>query len=124
MAAPAITNESVLEFTQNNTKELPICELYDDATGLVVDISGCTEIVYSIFSENYETLLCTGNFSTDNKVAFVTDGTDGKAKFIPVTGDMDTPGRYLSTWKFTFADTKVEEVPGADIVIRTPAPTS
>ena len=118
-----VTNQKELIFGQNNTKEQPACELIDEETNTAVDISGCTEIVYSIFSKDYETLLCTGTKTGDGEVTFVTDGTDGQAKFTPASGDMATPGRYISSWKFTFPGPLVAEVQGADVLIRPPAPT-
>lgn len=82
----------ILEYIQNQDYEGMQIH-YTKADGTDLDISGATEIVFRVYSQDGSTLEFSGS-KTGAEVAFLTDGTDGKAVFSPGADDMDTAGLF------------------------------
>tara|TARA_R110000744_G_scaffold189520_1_gene308629 strand:- start:875 stop:1186 length:312 start_codon:yes stop_codon:yes gene_type:complete len=65
--------------------------------GSVVDISAASTVTIILQGSDDQSLSKTG--------VLVGDGTDGKAKYITVSGDLDMPGTWKLQGKLVFAST-------------------
>ena len=77
---------TTLEFVQNQDYE-GFKATYTKSDGSPLDISGLTECVFRIFSQDYSTLIFSGSF-TGAEVTFLTTGSDGIVVFTPDPTDM------------------------------------
>ena len=95
-------------------------------TGVVIDISASEidEITFRLFTSDNQTMLAEGTY-TGGEITYVVDGTDGKCKWSPATGDMDTVGTHEGELIVDFtADSRAAYIQDMIIKIKPKAPTS
>lgn len=109
-----------LTFIQGNTREGLHFVINDDDTSLPLDLTGATITVY-VYDEQCHHRLNTVLFSGS---CTITDAINGVCEYIPIAGDMSTPGEYLVDLKIDFSNGTTVYLHPAKLTIKRKPPTS
>lgn len=85
-----------------------------DKSGTVVPVTGATNILFEMLTQDKVTQKVNNNSNTS-----IIDGPNGIIRYDWQTGDTDTAGTFLSRFKVTFSDGTIETFPNAGRYIKT-----
>lgn len=111
-----------LEFIQGNTKEGIKFTLTNAETGAEIDISGATEVIFRVFSQNFQTLIFEGKESTGE--IDLTYGNDNQCRWMPNQNDFNTTGTFLGELEVLHEDGRYSFDQALIIKVKPKAPTS
>lgn len=104
-------------FIQGNTREGLDFEVTDEENNdAAIDLTDST-VKFRTSNPKLDSLLF-------EKTCTLTDPTNGKCRYTPNSGDMDTIGDYVGELEITFADSTVGYVHGINMSIEQKLPTS
>jgi len=95
---------ATIEMTLGDTSPVLTATFYSDAALTVpVDLTGATVVFWA--------RSVSGTVQVDDGACVITDATGGAVSYSWASGDTDTVGKFVCSFKVTFADTTIGHFP-------------